>query len=143
MNVLTILNQKGRDVVTIAPDCTVQNAAEILTRQKIGSVVVSAGEGRIDGILSERDIVHAIAGGGKDVLARPISDFMTSPVKTCSINDTVEVLMTVMTGRRFRHLPVEEDGRLCGIVSIGDVVKQRIAEAEMIAKAMQEYIATG
>ncbi len=143
MTVLTILNQKGREVVTIAPDCTVQNAAETLTKNRIGSVVVSAGEGSIDGILSERDIVGAIARDGQEVLASPVSKIMTTPVRTCTMEDTVEVLMTIMTGRRFRHLPVEEDGRLCGIVSIGDVVKQRIAEAEMIAKAMQEYIATG
>ncbi len=143
MTVLTILNQKGREVVTIAPDCTVQNAAETLTKNKIGSVVVSAGEGSIDGILSERDIVGAIARDGQEVLASPVSKIMTTPVRTCTMEDTVEVLMTIMTGRRFRHLPVEVDGRLCGIVSIGDVVKQRIAEAEMIAKAMQEYIATG
>lgn len=143
MNVLTILNHKGRDVVTIASDCPVEDAARILNKEKIGTLVVCGPDKAIEGIISERDIVRAVALKGQDALAGPVSDYMTSPVETCNEQDTVEILMTRMTGRRFRHLPVIKDGRLAGIVSIGDVVMQRIAEAEMMAQAMQDYIATG
>ncbi len=144
MSVLAILNQKGRDVVTIKPGDSIEKATQILTKKRIGTLVVSVGEGSIDGILSERDIVYAIADGGQSVISRPVSEFMTSPVRTCREADSIEILMATMTGRRFRHIPVKDDnGRLCGIISIGDVVKQRIAEAEMITRAMQDYISTG
>ncbi len=143
MNVLTILNHKGRNVVTIASDCLLGDAAKTLNEKKIGTLVICGTNDTIDGIISERDIVRAVAVKGQNALSGSVSEYMTSPVETCSENDTVEILMTRMTGRKFRHLPVVKDGRLVGIVSIGDVVMQRIAEAEMMAQAMQDYIATG
>ena len=143
MNVLTILNHKGREVETIPSDCRVADAAKILHKKKIGTLVI-CGEGNgIEGIISERDIVRAVALNGAKALDGSVSEYMTSPVETCEELDTVEILMTRMTGRRFRHLPVVKQGELTGIVSIGDVVMQRIAEAEMMAQAMQDYIATG
>lgn len=143
MNVLTILNHKGREVETIPSSCRVADAAKILHDKKIGTLVI-CGEGNgIEGIISERDIVRAVALNGAKALDGAVSEYMTSPVETCEELDTVEILMTRMTGRRFRHLPVVKQGELAGIVSIGDVVMQRIAEAEMMAQAMQDYIATG
>ncbi|PLX34869.1 MAG: inosine-5-monophosphate dehydrogenase [Hyphomicrobiales bacterium] len=143
MNVLTILKHKGRDVETIAANCLVGDAAKTLNEKRIGTLVICGLSNTIDGIISERDIVRAVALHGPGALKGPVSDYMTSPVETCEEQDTVEILMTRMTGRRFRHLPVVKDGRLAGIVSIGDVVMQRIAEAEMMAQAMKDYIATG
>ncbi len=143
MNVLTILNHKGRNVLTITSDCLVSEAAKTLNTNRIGTLVICGSGNSIDGIISERDIVRAVAIKGQSALNSPVSDYMTSPVETCTELDTVEILMTRMTGRKFRHLPVVKDGQLAGIVSIGDVVMQRIAEAEMMAQAMQDYIATG
>lgn len=143
MNVLTILKHKGRDVQTIASDCLVGDAAKTLNEKRIGTLVICSSGGSIDGIISERDIVRAVAVHGQNALNGRVSEYMTSPVETCAEQDSVEILMTRMTGRRFRHLPVLKDGQLAGIVSIGDVVMQRIAEAEMMAQAMQDYISTG
>lgn len=143
MNVLTILKHKGRDVQTIASDCLVGDAAKTLNEKRIGTLVICGSGGSIDGIISERDIVRAVAVHGQNALNGRVSEYMTSPVETCAEQDSVEILMTRMTGRRFRHLPVLKDGQLAGIVSIGDVVMQRIAEAEMMAQAMQDYISTG
>lgn len=143
MNVASILKLKGRGVVTAKRDTSLLEAAKLLERHGIGCIVVEGEDGKVAGILSERDLVRAIGRSGPKVLAEPVSDYMTKSVVTCRDSDTIERLMADMTAHRFRHLPVVERGRLVGLVSIGDVVKMRIAEAEMEAAAMREYIATG
>lgn len=143
MNVASILKDKGSDVLSVAADTSVADVARSLTDRKIGAVVVNGAGGALAGILSERDIVRGIAQNGAATLSRPVSDLMTADVLTCSMDDTVDEIMDLMTGRRIRHLPVIEGGVLRGIVSIGDVVKARIAETEAEANALKEYIATG
>src|SRR5690606_7797849 len=123
----TILKAKGYNVVTASPGMTLAEAARLLSEKRIGALVIMQGR-QILGILSERDIVKTVAYAGAEALERPVRDVMTSRVVTCSLNDSVDELMDEMTDRRFRHLPVVEDGELVGIVSIGDVVKHRIAE---------------
>ncbi len=143
MNVSTILKNKGFDVITCQPDARLSEIVNMLNRHKIGSVVIVDGDDMVCGIVSERDVVGALAEKGGAVLDQPVADCMTKEVFTCTGEDTLEKLMSEMTMHRFRHLPVVEGGRLVGLVSIGDVVKQRIAEAEMEAAAMRDYIATG
>jgi CBS domain-containing protein len=143
MNVDKILEQKGGQVVSVTADATLIDAIKTLTRRKIGVVVVTEGEDRLSGIISERDIIRALSEAGADALTAPVSRYMTRKVVTCALSDTVAGLMSSMTTGRFRHLPVIEQGRLAGLVSIGDVVKARIAEAESEAQAMRDYIATG
>ncbi len=143
MNVAGILKEKGSDVLTVAADVSVAEAAKALTDRKIGAVVVAGSNGSVGGILSERDIVRGVAAHGAGVLTEPVSTLMTAEVVTCGLDDTVDELMDLMTGRRIRHLPVVDNGALTGIISIGDVVKTRIAETEAEANALKEYIATG
>jgi CBS domain-containing protein len=143
MNVAAILKQKGRAVATIPPTLTLIEAASRLTQRRIGALVVVEGEGEIAGILSERDIIRALADSGPACLTRPVSETMTRQVVTCQECDTLDELMSMMTARRFRHVPVMSDGDLVGIVSIGDVVKHHVAEIEMEATAMRAYIAHG
>jgi len=143
MNVSTILKSKGTKVITRPPQASLGEIVALLHEYKIGSVVIAEGEDELCGIVSERDVVTAIANNGGAVLDRPVSSIMTRRVSTCTKEDTLEKLMAEMTAQRFRHLPVVEKGRLVGLVSIGDVVKQRISEAELEAAAMREYIATG
>jgi len=143
MNVAAILKSKGRKVVTAGPNMTLQAIAELLKEHGIGCVVVTGADGKVVGIVSERDIVREIARSGPKVLKEPVASCMTKTVVTCREADTIERLMAEMTAHRFRHMPVVERGKLCGLVSIGDVVRMRIAEAEMEAAAMREYIATG
>lgn len=140
MTVAVILTRKGRDVVTTTPDSRMSTVCELLETKGIGAVVISHGGERVDGIFSERDFVRAIARQGAAALERPVKDYMTKNVVTCSPEDTVVDVMRRMTAGKFRHMPVVEDGRLAGIISIGDVVKHRIAEAEAEALAMREYI---
>lgn len=140
MHVSTILKAKGSGVVTIAPIATLAQAARLLTSKRIGAAVVMQG-GQLLGMLSERDIVRAIAVSGAEALERPVSEVMTSRVVTCALNDTVDELMDVMTEGRFRHLPVMERDEVIGIISIGDVVKHRIAETVMESEALRLYIA--
>ena len=142
MTVKAILEEKGRDVVTIEPERTLAEAAELLTRNRIGAVVVTRRDGRIAGILSERDIVRALGLEGAAVLTKPVSSAMTANVRICRESHTVNEVMEIMTHGRFRHLPVERDGRLDGIVSIGDVVKRRIQDVEREAEEIRAYIAT-
>jgi CBS domain-containing protein len=142
MNVATILKAKGSDVATVNPGVTLSEAALLLTERGIGAVVVME-DRRVLGIVSERDIVRAVARGGAEALKAPVRDVMTTRVITCSLNDSVDELMDSMTEGRFRHLPVIENGELAGIVSIGDVVKHRIAETVMETEALRLYIATG
>ena len=143
MNVSSILKNKGSNVITRSPEATLTEIAHVLNEREIGSVVIVDQSGKVCGIVSERDIVTAIAEKGGAVLEDPVTCCMTISVYTCSQDDTLEKLMSEMTAHRFRHLPVVEEGRLVGLVSIGDVVKERIAEAEMEAASMREYIATG
>lgn len=143
MNVARILKDKGRDVTTILPALKIKDVINVLAERKIGAAVVCDADLRVAGIISERDIVRILAANGPAVLDEPVSKFMTKEVMTCVERDTVHWLMEEMTSRRFRHMPVIEGGRLIGIVSIGDVVKQRIAVAELEAASMREYITTG
>lgn len=139
MNVATILKAKGADVETAAPSMTLAEAARVLSEKRIGALVIMHGA-QLLGILSERDIVKTLAHSGADALDRPVGEIMTSRIVTCALNDGVDELMDVMTEGRFRHLPVVEGGELVGIVSIGDVVKHRIAETVMETEALRLYI---
>ncbi len=142
MDVGGILKDKGRHVETTNPETSVQDAAAMLCERKIGALVILQSNGNIAGVLSERDVIRAIVKGGAGVLKKPVSDFMTTGVVCCGEADTVPQLMETMTRCRFRHVPVVENGKLTGIVSIGDVVKRRIAEAEFETKEMKRYIAS-
>ena len=143
MNVETILRNKGSWVATIRPDATIAEAVEMLNRERIGALVVSEDSDSIDGVLSERDIVIALNEYGAALLSLPVDEIMTHSVVTCDPADTVQDLMAEMTSRRFRHVPVLRDGRLCGIVSIGDLVKNRLDEVEFEANSLRSFIAGG
>jgi CBS domain-containing protein len=142
MIVSMILDNKGREVVTIAPTATVGDAVADLARHKIGALVVVEGRDRIVGIISERDVVRAVARGIATYLSEPVTSIMTREVMTCGERETINEVMARMTRGRFRHLPVAKQGRLAGIISIGDVVKARIEEVERVAEEMRTYIAT-
>ena len=142
MTVARILNSKGRDVVTAQPHRTLAEAAEMLARMKIGAVIISDSNGGVLGIFSERDVVRAIAARGAEALSDPLSRHMTSKVTTTTLATSIGETMDAMTEGRFRHLPVVEDGRLVGVISIGDVVKHRLDAVEHERKALQDYIAT-
>ena len=143
MLVSHILRDKGRDVLAIAPDATLAEAARVLTKNRIGALIVRAEGHVLAGILSERDIVRALAEQGVAALALSVAACMTTDVAVCEENDTIEEIMETMTQCRFRHMPVVEDDNIVGIVSIGDVVKTRIAETLREAQALKEYIAAG
>jgi CBS domain-containing protein len=143
MNVAAILKQKGREVFTTAPDTPLLEITKLLGMHGIGCIVITGPDGKVIGIVSERDVVREISRAGSKVLKEPVASCMTKTVFTCREADTIDRLMAEMTAHRFRHMPVVERGRLTGLVSIGDVVRMRIAEAEMEAAAMREYIATG
>jgi CBS domain-containing protein len=136
MTVRAILALKGRDCVTISPDATLGEAARLMSQKRTGA------ERRVAGILSERDIVRAVAAGDQKALEQPVSSMMTREVVTCTEDETIPNLMQRMTSGRFRHVPVMDRGRLAGIVSIGDVVKHRLAELEREHEALRTYIAT-
>jgi CBS domain-containing protein len=141
MNVETILRNKGSSVATIRPDEIVGAAVAALISGNIGALVVSEDGESVDGIISERDIVHALARHGAGLLSLGVAEVMTRPVVTCDPTESVGELMAEMTNRRIRHLPVVQDGRLCGIVSIGDLVKNRLDEIEFEANSMRSFIA--
>jgi len=142
MTVKEILSHKGVDVVTADPHVSIADAVKLLAARRIGAVVVTGADRRIVGILSERDIVRALADKGADALAAPLAEVMTRKVDTCSLNQTVSELMEQMTSGKFRHVPVVEQGRLAGIISIGDVVKSRVQEMEQESAALKDYIRT-
>ena len=142
MIVKHILAGKGDNVVTINPTADVIAAVKLLAERDIGAVVVLDTDHRIVGILSERDIVQALAEHGAAVLSEPVSHVMTREVKTCTEDDTIGELMGRMTSGRFRHLPVIQHGKLIGIVSIGDVVKSRVEEIDQETNTLREYIQT-
>ncbi|MEZ5855059.1 MAG: CBS domain-containing protein [Hyphomicrobiaceae bacterium] len=143
MHVTSILNDKGRKVETASTTATIGEIVEKLAALQIGAVVIIRDSGEVAGIVSERDVVQGIAQFGAEVLQWPASKVMTEDVVTCSEDDTVDELMARMTEYRFRHLPVISGDRLNGIISIGDVVKHRVAEIELEASAMRDYIKTG
>ncbi|WP_102959200.1 CBS domain-containing protein [Mangrovicella endophytica] len=140
MTVRLILEAKGRDVVTLEPTATMSDAVRTLATKRIGALIVVHPDGGVAGILSERDVVRMIGTDGPDCLSRAIGEVMTAKVITCSEETTVEEAMEMMTRGRFRHIPVCVDGHLVGIISIGDVVKRRIEDAEREASHMREYI---
>jgi CBS domain-containing protein len=142
MTVAAILAGKGRNVVTTSAATPVAEAVAMLAEHKIGALVVSEGAQRISGIVSERDIVRALAKGGAAIMDGPVSAIMTRDVVTCADGDSINEVMSEMTRGRFRHLPVVSNGRLSGIVSIGDVVKARIGQVEREAAELRAYIAT-
>ncbi len=141
MSVSHILKHKGRDVVTVLPTEKVKSVAEILAKKRIGAVIVSRGQGIIDGIVSERDIVRCIAEHGASALSKAVADIMTASVQACKEDDSEAELMMMMTEHRVRHLPVVKGGKLVGMISIGDVVKFRIEAIERDAADMKAYIA--
>ncbi|TWB19455.1 CBS domain protein [Rhizobium sp. ERR 1071] len=141
VSVKAILEAKGRDVVTTGGNTTVAEAAKILNENRIGAIVVVGPGGKISGIFTERDVVNAVAKQGQECLDKPIASMMTPKVHRCKEDTTTDELMELMTMRRFRHVPVEEKGKLSGIISIGDVVKWRIREIELEAEQIKAYIA--
>lgn len=143
MYVETILRKKGRDVVSVKPDDTVGRVARVLNENNIGAALVCDTAGRIIGIISERDIVRGMARHQPGVTRKLAKELMTSPVITCEPETSVDQIMEMMTNQRIRHLPVMKDGKLLGVVSIGDVVKQRITEFERETDALRRYIAVG
>ena len=140
MFVKNILVGKRGNVVTIEPTADLTAAVKLLAERRIGAVVILGANHRIVGILSERDVVHALAAHGPTALNKPVGQVMTRDVKTCSEDDTIEGLMGRMTTGKFRHMPVVEQGKLIGIVSIGDVVKNRVEEIEHESEALRDYI---
>jgi CBS domain-containing protein len=142
MTVKSILAKKGRDVFTIEPGASLETAAKLLAEKRIGAAVILGADHRIVGILSERDIVGALASRGAGALAEPVSAVMTRTVSTCKESETIVAMMERMTTGKFRHLPVVEQDRLVGMISIGDVVKHRVQEMERESEQMREYILT-
>jgi CBS domain-containing protein len=142
MTVKTILSTKGSEVITIDPAATLEAAVGILSQRRIGALVVLGAEQRVIGILSERDVVLALAVTGADALKQPLSQIMTRKVSTCTSDETISSIMEQMTSGKFRHVPVVEQERLVGIISIGDVVKHRLMEMQRESEALRDYIQT-
>ena len=140
MGVAQILAEKGSTVVTIGGDKTMADAVDMLNKHRIGAIVVVDASGAVQGILSERDVVRAVGQHGAEGLKLPVSERMTRKVATCTPTAVLQDLMTMMTEGKFRHVPVVESGRLGGMVSIGDIVKHRLAEMEAESQALKEYI---
>jgi CBS domain-containing protein len=140
MTVKRILSGKGNEVLTIEPTAPLAAVTKLLSERHIGALVVTGADHRIVGIISERDIVRALAEKGADALAAPVSDVMTRKVVTCRWSDTIAEIMELMTSGKFRHIPVVEQGQLSGIISIGDVVKARLGELEREQDALRDYI---
>ena len=141
MKVRDILARKGHEVMTTSPQTTLREAARLLKTHRIGALVVAEKDKPV-GILSERDIVNAVADAGAEAIDAPVVEFMSRDMITCGLDDTTDQLMEVMTEKRVRHLPVLENGKLAGLVSIGDVVKQRIEEISFEAEQMKMFIAS-
>lgn len=143
MNVAVILKSKGRSVATALGDATVEAVAGMLAARRIGAIVIVDAGGSVEGIVSERDIVKAIAARGPACLAEPAATIMTREVITCEPHESLDEVMSTMTAGRFRHVPVVEEGKLVGIVSIGDAVKHHIAEVELEANQLKSYVLAG
>lgn len=135
-----ILKEKGREVFSVAEGATLKEAASLLDQRRVGAMVILNEAGVVIGVISERDIVRAVARRGAEALKQSVSELMSRSVVTAAPSDTVEAAMDRMTDRRIRHLPVVEKGRLLGVVSIGDLVKWRIAEAHAEVDAIRSYI---
>ena len=142
MTVRAILDTKGHQVESVQPGAKLSAAVKVLGEKKIGAVLVLNVAERIEGILSERDIVRVLAERGAAVLDEPISNVMTRKVVSCRQSDTVAAIMEMMTLGKFRHLPVVEDGKVVGLISIGDIVKWRVQEYEREQEALRDYIKT-
>ncbi|NWH08209.1 MAG: CBS domain-containing protein [Alphaproteobacteria bacterium] len=142
MTARIILNDKGRMIHTVSPTQSIGAAAQLMAENRIGAVIVVDGTRPVAGVLSERDIVRALARDGARALEDRVAAHMTERVVTCGPDDTISDLMEMMTKGRFRHVPVIDEGRLVGIVSIGDVVKRKIEQSEREVVALREYIAT-
>ncbi len=142
MTVSIILGNKGREVLSIEPNSSLAAAVALLAQKRIGAVLILGADRRIVGILSERDIVRALAERGSAALGDPVSQSMTRKVETCTENETVASIMERMTEGKFRHFPVVDQGRVIGVISIGDVVKYRLHEMECDSAAMHDYILT-
>lgn len=142
MTVGNILATKGRAVTTASGSDTIAQVSAVLAEKKIGAIVVVTEDDTIAGIVSERDVVRAIAAKGADALSIPVSNIMTASVITCEESNTIDQVMGKMTDGRFRHMPVAHEGRLGGLISIGDVVKAKIAQVERDAEQMRSYIAS-
>ena len=143
MHVSAVLQSKGDAVATTTEEASVAEVISALARHGVGALVVSDDGRHVDGIVSERDVVRALAGSGTEVLAWPVRDIMTAEVVTCDRSMPIDVLAALMTEQRIRHVPVVADGVLAGIVSIGDVVKHRITELETETQAMRDYVLNG
>jgi CBS domain-containing protein len=141
MTVRSILNNKGHQVMSVEPDAKLAAAVKLLGEKKIGAVLVM-NQSRLEGILSERDIVRVIGERGAGALEEPVSQVMTRKVVTCKETDTVAELMEMMTTGKFRHLPVVDNGKVVGLISIGDIVKRRVQEYESEQEALRDYIKT-
>lgn len=142
MTVSIILAAKGRDVVSVEPSAMLSSTIALLAERRIGAALVLGVDRRIAGIVSERDIVRALAERGAGALDEPVSRIMTRKVSTCTGSETVSSIMERMTEGKFRHVPIVEQGRIVGIISIGDVVKHRLQEMERDSAAMHDYILT-
>ena len=142
MTVKAILSVKGGNVITIEPSADLAAATKLLAEKRIGALLITGAEGRVIGILSERDIVKTLAARGIAALQLPLSEVMTRKVVTCTESETVSVIMERMTAGKFRHVPVIEQDRLVGVISIGDVVKHRLQEMEQESSALRDYIQT-
>ncbi|MET7996263.1 CBS domain-containing protein [Amycolatopsis sp. NPDC005232] len=143
MRIADLLRSKGAAVATVAPGTTVTELLAGLARHNVGAMVVVTPEGAIAGIVSERDVVRRLNDHGPMVLDGPVADIMTKMVASAGPDDSVDELSVLMTERRIRHVPVLEDGRLAGIISIGDVVKSRIEQLEKSQEQLEAYIAQG
>lgn len=143
MYVKNILARKGNNVISISPESTMLETAKVLRENKIGAILACDEGGKMCGVISERDLVIAIAKHGGEVLDKKVGDFMTTGVYTCKEEHSIKHVMEVMTSRRIRHLPVVgDDGSIIGMISIGDVVKERMSETEAEAEALKAYIST-
>lgn len=141
MNVGKILETKGREIIALEDSCTVLEVAKLLGERRIGAIPIMRDK-QLCGIISERDVVRGLAIRGGGVLADGVSTLMTKSVVTCSMDDSVQQIMVMMTERRIRHVPVVEDGEVKGMISIGDVVKERMQETEQEAEALKAYISS-
>jgi len=143
MTVKRILQEKGTDAPTVAPEAKIADVIEALETEDVGALVVSKDGQHIDGIISERDVIRGLQRFGKDVLEHTVRDLMSPDVVTCGVFDRVAGVMALMDERRIRHVPVIDDGKLAGIVSVRDIIKLRLDEVQADAEAMREYIANG
>jgi len=141
MTVRAILDTKGHQIQSVEPEANLSAAIKVLSERRIGAVLVMS-KGRMEGILSERDIVRVLGERGAAALDEPVSSVMTRKVVSCRQNDTVAAIMEMMTMGKFRHLPVVDEGMVVGLISIGDVVKWRVGEYEMEQEALRQYIKT-